>query len=84
MSERNADTKRNVWQGKNIAFNVCGLLSVVEFGKPKFIYLMQPINDKMLKCRLSSHYCSKPFVSGWAVNKKVNCQIIINNKKQVK
>jgi len=23
--KRNADTKRNVWQGKNIAFNVRGL-----------------------------------------------------------
>ena len=25
MSKRNADTKRNVWQGKNIAFNVKAL-----------------------------------------------------------
>jgi len=55
-----------------LAYNVCGLLSVVEFEKLKFIYLMQPIKDVVLKCRLSSHYCSKPFVSGCAAKIKTD------------
>jgi len=39
--KRNADTKRNVWQGKNIAFNEQGLLSVNEFKNIKMITELQ-------------------------------------------
>ena len=33
--KRNDDTKRNVWQGKNIAFNVQGFVSAVALAAQK-------------------------------------------------